>query len=241
VLTILAFTGLTLTLAAVSSLTPVYIVCLVAGGGLLVFSLLSFGGGDSDVDADTGGADFGDADVAGADGDALGGDLSDAAGGHDGIDTGHAHGAHSHGAMALSKWLSLRFLIYFAATFGLVGTVLSYMTDLSPMTVAGWALAGGIVVGQAVHQAIRALQRTEVNSAPREADFLEQTARVTRPILPGVFGEISINVGSQEYFLPAQPQRPDDCFAVGETVVVAEYHSGTAKVVSRAEHEFLKA
>jgi hypothetical protein len=228
--------------AAIPDLTGIYVFCLIVGGALLIISTVF--GGDHDVEMD-GGLDLdlgGDVDVSDAldvggadldldvdvDADALGGDHLDSAG-----DVGH----HA-GGLGLSNWLSMRFLVYFAAMFGLVGTVLTYMTDVSAISILGAALLSGIVMGQFVHQTIRMLQRTSGNSEFATTDFLQKTARVTVALRPPARGEVGVRLGDREVFVPAIAQRSDDVFETGAQVVITSYSGGLAEVVSRQEFEF---
>ena len=134
-----------------------YWICLIAGGGLLVISTVAgashLGSADVDVDfeLDTD-VDF-DADF---DIDAEIPDDFD-------VDIVHAHEAagmaehlaSADGAISLSSWFSLRFVVFAAATFGFLGVVLTYLSDLTGAATAGIAIIGGIAVGQIVHQIIR--------------------------------------------------------------------------------------
>lgn len=102
------FDPLTLTLALnLTMLTAVYWVCLIVGGGLLVISTVS----GADTNADVGGdfeADFDaelDADM----------DLE--------TEIDHVEALHG-GAMTLSTWFSIRFLVFAMAVFGALGVVL---------------------------------------------------------------------------------------------------------------------
>ncbi len=221
-----------------STLTTVYIVCLIVGGGLLVVSTV-FGHdaeGDVDVSADAHldldtdlDADIDvDADVAG-DVD-VGADVD--------VD-GHVDVDHAVEGFTLATWFSIRFLVYFMATFGLIGTVLSYTTSLSMWAVLGAAVGSGLVVGQTVHQTLRYLRRTSGDSAPVTGDFLNQGARVTLAVSPEQCGEVAIQIRGRERFVRAVPQRPDDHFNVGDRVVVVTYANGTAEVISKQEYDFL--
>jgi len=220
-------------LAALPALEPVYIICLIVGGGLLVISTV-FGGqtnGGVDVATDTG-VDFGgDVNVDAAPDVDVSPDAP--------IDTGPAH-AHGHGGgLGLSSWFSISFLIYFAAMFGLVGTVLSYMSKASSGAVLAWALVGGIVVGQLVHQALRFLRRSSGNSQVRKDDFLNQLARVTVALGPNQCGEVAVRAAGRERFVAAVTRRTDDKFAVGDTVAIVGFSGGKAEVVSKDEFEFM--
>jgi hypothetical protein len=229
---------------AMPSLSGLYIVCMIVGGGLLVISTV-FGGDhsgsvDADVDLDMDlGVDMG-VDV-GIDG----GIDAGVDGGLD-VDTdavGHEHDIggvdHHHGALALSTWFSISFLVYFAASFGLTGTVLTHMTEMAPLAVLITSVLAGLAIGQAVHQTIRALKRSGGNSQISIKDFVGQPGRVTVSIKPPSRGEVGVRIGNREHFVPAVAQREDDSFQRGEAVAIVEYSAGLAVVVSRKEHDFI--
>ncbi|GJM26300.1 MAG: hypothetical protein DHS20C16_27150 [Phycisphaerae bacterium] len=239
---------------AMPSLSGLYIVCMIVGGGLLAISTI-FGGDhsgsvDADVDLDLDLDVDMDVDVdmdmdVGLDGGLDGGFDGGVDGGLD-VDTdavGHDHdfgGAdHHHGALALSTWFSISFLVYFAAAFGLTGTVLTHMTEIAPLTVLITSVLAGLGIGQGVHQTIRALKRSGGNSQISIKDFVGQPGRVTVSIKPPSRGEVGIRVGNREHFIPAVAQREDDSFQRGQAVAIVEYSGGLAVVVSRKEHDFI--
>jgi hypothetical protein len=215
------------------ALVTVYWVCFIVGGGLLVLSLL--GGlehhadadfdfhGDVDVDVDAGGVDVD-----------HGIDLD-----HD-ADLDHDVDIGAHGSMlALSTWFSLRFVVFFVASFGMVGVCLSYLSDVTPGPALLVSAVAGLVVGQAVHQVFRAIRRGSGDSTVRAADYLNQPARVSIAIEPGKKGEVALVVAGGERFAPAVSQRKDAGFAAEDQVVVVDYRAGVAEVISREEYEFL--
>ncbi|MCB9853588.1 MAG: hypothetical protein H6819_10875 [Phycisphaerales bacterium] len=227
-----------LLLASLPPMGGAYVVALVVGGGLVLISALF--GGSSHHDVDLGGVDaHGDLD--------LGGDVDvpsdlDAAGDFDAdadldVDTDAVDldGAGMH----LADWFSLRFVIYFAAMFGLTGTVLTTMTDMGRMGVLIASIVGGLIVGQAVHQTMRWLRRSSSDSSTRTIDYLNRPGRVTVSIRAGGRGEVAIQVFDGERCLPAIAQRDDEEFAIGSQVAIVEVRGGTAVVVSRREHDFL--
>jgi len=211
----------------VGLLTTVYWVCLIVGGGLVAVSALGGGDADADVDVDVDvdvsldaevDADFeadfeADVDVAGA-----------------------AEGAHA-GAAALSTWFSLRFLIFAVAVFGAVGVILTHMTGTGAKLVLAVALAGGLAVGQIVHQAMRAIRRSSGDSTPQPRDYVNKLARVTIAIRPPDKGEICLQVAGGQRYIAAVSQRRDAEFGIGDEVVVVAYRAGIAEVISRAQHE----
>lgn len=216
-------------------LLGLYWICLIVGGGLLLIS--AFAGHDShaDVSGDVSFDAHADVDV-----DVHGEMPADI---HVETDASldHADGAHLEHihASSLASWFSIRFVIFFAAVFGLVGVVLTHLTDARQSVTLGAALVGGLVLGQGVHQLFRQLRRSSGDSTPRAQDYIDQPARVTVTITHPRKGEVALQVGRGERFVPAVAQRPDTTFSVGQEVVVVDYRGGIAEVVSREEHEFL--
>lgn len=220
-----------LMLAALPPMGGAYVVALVVGGGLLLISALFGGDAHHDVDLDIGDVPaHGDVEFAGDfDADA---DVDVVLDGHaDGVDL-DVEGVH------LADWFSVRFVIYFAAMFGLTGTCLTTMTDMGRTSVLVAAIIGGLIVGQAVHHTMRWLKRTSSDSSTRADDYLNRPGRVTVGIRVGGRGEVAIQVRDGERCLPAIARREDDSFASGAQVVVVEVRGGTAVVVSRQEYEF---
>ncbi len=208
-------------LAEWPALTGVYWIGLIAGGGLVALSALLGAGSHS-----------GAADAAG--------DAPLDFDGSAGVDAGaHVEAVHvDSGGMHLADWFSMRFLIYFAAAFGLVGTTLSYLSDLRPAVVLVAALLAGLFVGQLVHQTVRYLKRSSSDSSTKIADYVNKLGRVTIAIRPPRIGEVAVQIGEQERFLAATARRPDDTFEIGAEVGVVEFRNGISVVVSKKEFDF---
>ncbi|HUW83830.1 MAG TPA: hypothetical protein VMZ31_13660 [Phycisphaerae bacterium] len=211
-------------LAALPSLAGIYVVCLVVGGGLLLVSTALGGHGHADFDAD--GVAGVDLDV---DADAVDAHADDLSAGH----------ADTDSVVSLATWFSLRFVIYFIAVFGLIGTVLTYMAAMQNAAVLAWAAVAGLVVGQTVHQTLRYLSRTSGDSAVQTSDYLQKPARVTIAIVPPSRGEVAVRVQDRERFVPAVAKHENERFDIGQTVVIASFIAGTADVISQKEHEFM--
>ena len=205
-----------------SALTAVYWITLIVGGGLLLFS--AFGGDASDSDVDVS-ADV-DADF----------EVDFDADGDFDVDADHFAGAEA-GALSLSTWFSIRFLVFFMAAFGVVGVVLTHLSSAGHGTTLAIALVGGLVVGQSVHQIFRAIRRTSGNSVPRPSDYVKKLARVTILIQHPNKGEVAIQVRNARRFVPAVAEGAVKQFDVGDEVVVVGYRAGVARVVSREEFE----
>ena len=201
----------------------IYVIALIVGGGLLLLSLFLGGHGNADVHADLSG-DLGM-------GAHVPGDF------HHGADIGH-HTSGGHG-LSLASWFSLQFAVYFLAMFGLIGTTMTFIAKVGPEVVLTSAVVGGLLVGQLVHQALRALKRSGVGSDLTAEDFLKRPARVTIAIEPPRRGEIAVPSRSGERFLAAVSRRGDDRFKVGDRVVVVGLSNGVAEVLSKEEYAFV--
>ncbi len=207
----------------VSGLVSAYWICLIVGGGLLVISVFIGGdadgdiGGDVDVDVDVE-ANF---------------DIDTDAGVETGLETQH------HGAGDLTTWFSTRFLVYFAAMFGVIGVALTHMSTVGPWWTLAWSVAGGLVSGQGVHQLLRTLKKNSGDSKPRRADYMNKSARVTMAITPPKMGEVAIQVGRAQRYIASKSKRADTSFKVGDTVAVVDYQNGICEVVSKEEYDFI--
>jgi len=237
----------------VTALTTAYWVCLIVGGGLLLIS--TFLGSHADADIDAGDAldaihgahmdaDF-DADIH-ADFDAdISADVHADVGADTDLATHAGHADAAHGALAgLSTWFSIRFLIFAVAVFGALGVILTHMTDLADTRatlVLAIALAGGLAVGQLVHQLLRMVQRTSGDSTPQPWDYVNKLARVTIAINPPRKGQVALLVGQTRRYVAAVAHRSRADFNVGDEVVVVAYRAGISEVISRNEHEALQS
>lgn len=218
-------------LAESSGLAAAYVICFIVGGGLLAISTIFGHQTDSDVDADID-VDF-DADVD------LGADLDAGVDLEVDADADAIHIEHAAEGVSLTTWFSIRFLVYFTATFGAVGTILTYMSSASSGAVLAASVAAGLVVGQAVHQALRYLKRTSGDSAATVRDYVNRSGRVTIAIKKGRRGEVALQVRGRERFVAATARRLDTEFKVGDRVAVIAFADGQAEVISQREFDFI--
>ncbi|MFQ5415048.1 MAG: hypothetical protein ACE5E6_11380 [Phycisphaerae bacterium] len=218
--------------AVLVSFTGLYWICMIVGGGMLIVSTLA----GTDADADVGGID-GDASLdvdvpvdATLD---MDGATHPADGGLAGAD-----GAHT-AATTLATWLSMRFLIYFMAMFGVVGVVLTHMTEVYGTTTFVAALVSGMIVGQGVHHLLRKLERSSGNTLAQPRDYIRKIGRVTIAVGHSETGEVALRVGRTQRFVPARSKHADAAFHKGDQVAVVAYTAGVAEIVSREEFEFV--
>lgn len=215
-----------------SALDAAYWICLIVGGGLLLFSVLAGAGGHGDVSVDGGHVEFGGDMAHGPDVDAAHGMDVDA---HHGLGDGHGGDVHAPGP-SLATWFSIRFVIFFMAVFGALGVIFTHLTSTPRGTTLAIALVGGLAVGQLVHQILRSIRRSAGDSATQPRDYVNKLARVTVRITPSCQGEVALQVRTGERFVPATAVGATKEFKIGDEVVVIAYRGGVAEVV--AKHEF---
>ena len=151
-----------------------YLVTLIVGGCLLMLSI--FAGGDHELDHDVD-ADF-DANL---DMD-LDGDV-------DGFDAG-----------GYDAWLpvgSLRFWTFFAAFFGLVGTVLTAVGGMGKLMTLAPAIGVGYLSGVVATKLLRALTKQKVGKVVGGNDLVGVSGTLMLPASPQEPGKIRIQLGGR--------------------------------------------
>jgi membrane protein implicated in regulation of membrane protease activity len=211
-------------------LTILYWICMIVGGSLLVLSMVGAAEGDADVDFDADVSLDADVDVE-VDADVDADFDADVSADH----VGAGHG----GVGSLATWLSVRFLVYFVAVFGVLGVVFTYLTSTGRSATLGVAVLGGMVAGQGVHQLFRKLKQTSGNSTPTVSDYVNKIGRVSIPVTSEQKGEIALRVRRSDRYIPALAKHADATFKAGDEVAVVDYRGGVAEVISRQEFEFL--
>ncbi|MBX3220712.1 MAG: hypothetical protein KF795_09345 [Labilithrix sp.] len=184
-----------------------YLVGLIAGGLLLVLSLLAFGDGD-DGELES------DADVHEAGEHALG-DASDVA-----------------LAMLVLPVGSLRFWTFFLAFGGLAGT----LTTLAGAGVVGSALSAalaGYASGVGATGLVRWLGKTQVSSTIRRDACVGATGVVLLPVGRGTLGRVRVQLDEQMLDLDAVTDDERE-LAVGHPAVVYEMRDDGVVLVTGA-------
>lgn len=183
----------------------IYLFATVLGGGLLLFSVL--GGGDHDV--------------------------------HHGVGVGHDAGAgpdHDWSASSGPMQLLVGFfrprnVLFFLATFGITGTLLTLL-DAAGALVFPLSLGMGGGAMLVTHALFTWLARTETGVDVMGDPSLEGClARVTLPIGPGARGRVVCLIGDRE--IPIVARLAADVtreLAQGEEVVVLRVTDGEAEV-----------
>ena len=185
-----------------------YLMCLVFGGVLLALSL--FAGGDADVEMD---AEL-EVDASGVDSEAVG-----------------------EGVGAAARFLSFRDLVFFAAFFGLSGTLFTLLGVGSAVTLLA-ALGVGVTAGAVVHHLMAYLRNSE-SGAPASLSNLEGALG---EIVVGVSGprpgKVSVGAGDRTHQLLATAHEAAEVseFRTGDKVLIVRIEDGVARV---AEATFL--
>lgn len=184
-----------------------YLVALVAGGLLLLVSLLSFGeADDGELDADP--------DV------------------HESAASGLAHASDVALALLVFPFASLRFWTFFLAFGGLAGT----LTTLAGIGVAYAALTAGLVgyaAGAAATGLVRWLGRTQVSSTLARDACVGATGVVLLPVARGALGRVRVQLDEQMLDLDAMTDDERD-LAVGHAAVVYEMRDDGVALVTAA-------
>jgi membrane protein implicated in regulation of membrane protease activity len=204
----------------------VYLAALIFGAGTILLQLVLSGSGDADA------ADGSEIDTT-ADADAS----SDGA--ESGADGEHAgHGGHGHAAdgAILPLFLSLRFWVYLALTFGLVGTLLTYLDLAGRITTLFLSLGTGLLTGFAASFIFSALLRNDLSSGAGGNEALGQVGRVLIPCARGRRGKVRLELRGQTLDFLATTD--EESLEQGALVLVEEVR-GDAVHVSRVPPDFL--
>jgi membrane protein implicated in regulation of membrane protease activity len=174
-----------------------YIVCFLAGGIVLVASML--GGHDSDAD--------GDAHIDDANADDAGGD---------------AHGDHEvhghHEWLGKVPFLSLRFWTWSATFFGLTGLVLTLTGTSAPMALS-LAIATGAGIGWGASYVFAKLTKTVVGVLPEASSHIGCEGRLLLPLARGEPSKVRLRVGGTDVDLVAESDG-QEALPVGASVWV---------------------
>lgn len=196
-----------------------YSVCLIFGGIFIAISIFAGGHGDVDVHGDL---DFhGDVDVHTD----LHGDA-------------HAdlHGEGGEGIAAAARFLSLRNLIFFAAFFGLTGTLFTLLGIPDLVTLVS-AIVMGLVAGGLMHKLMTYLRFSEVGEESGSvADLEGATAKVFIDVSKKQRGKISVRKGDRwmHFVALVHEDASRDRFKAGETITIVRMKDGTAHIAGES-------
>lgn len=211
-----------------------YLALSIVGGGLVLLAAFGgvFGGHDADLSSGH------DLDVSSSDAPSLEVDHSGLEGANDG-----AQDLHSVLAKGLevstdsSIWLpflSIRFWIYFAATFGVTGLALTFFkASQEPATLIASLITAAFVatVGSGIW---RVLNRSQIDTSTKSKDFLGVSGKLSVATRQGSLGRVRLSVKGEWIDLTAISETGSDIEA-GEEVVVVGIDGTNAKVMPMSE------
>lgn len=199
----------------------IYLVAAIIGGGLLLFSVL--GGMEHGSDYDASGVDVGhdfDHDV-----------------GHDaGTDASHGaevgQGAGWAGELVFGLFRP-RNIVFFAAGFGITGTLVTLLTDTSTSAGLFTSVAMGLASMVVTHATFVWLRRSEsAVDTISDSDMEGCVGRVVLPLAPGERGRIACRVGEREVHVVALlAEGYPEVLQPGREVVVLEVTDTVARVM----------
>jgi len=205
----------------------IYLVAAIIGGGLLLFSVL--GGMEHGSDYDASGVD-------------VGHDFDHGVG-HD-AGTGASHevsagqGAGWAGELVLGLFRP-RNIVFFAAGFGITGTLVTLLTDTSTSAGLLTSVGMGLAAMVATHGTFVWLRRSEsAVDTMSDADMEGCVGRVVLPLAPGERGRIACRVGEREVHIVALlAEGYTEALPVGREVVVLEVTNTVARVMPFESHQ----
>lgn len=195
-----------------------YLFCLIVGGGLLLFSILAGGHGDSgEADASTDAAVHADLHPA---------DF------HTDVHDVHAANGDNTGSADSVKFISLRNLIYFMAFFGLTGTIFNKFFDYPGWIDLLFAVFVGGIAAFFGFKLMRYLKRTETGEAVDIYQLIGKTATVSLPISKENRGKVYLTVkdGTTEVIAEMDPDSSVDVFKTREEVFITSVENGIVHV-----------
>ncbi|MBL4849269.1 MAG: NfeD family protein [Planctomycetes bacterium] len=192
----------------------IYVGCLILGGGLILISFFSDTDHDADVDVDVD-VDFD-------------------------IDADHDVDVPQSVDVGDALWLpilSLRFWIFFTAFFGLTGTMLHLLDQMSWKGTLGVSVGMGVGSGWLVSWIVRRLRSDKVDSnIDPERDYVGTTGQVILSIEPESPGSVRLNVKGVDIDLTAITEGAVT-LSPGTQVKVQRYSQSTVCVVPLSEKE----
>lgn len=113
----------------------------------------------------------------------------------------------------------------FVSAFGIVGLVVSAVTDQNGAVTIVGALIGGLVMAVVAARIVRSFVKMATDPTPTSADLRGKSGRIVTPVSAGAMGEVVVRLAGQPVKLNA---RCDQDLAVGTQVVIAEVLSPSA-------------
>jgi hypothetical protein len=184
-----------------------YWAFLLFGGTLLLFSIFSGADGDTDLEFDV------DSDLT-LD---IEGDIGAGVGGE--------------GLAAAAQYLSFRNLVFFAAFFGLTGTVLHYLHVPGAVTLF-LAIVMGLGAAGVSHKLMAYLRDSQSGEVGSLSDLEGLQAKVFIDVSRDRKGKISVTGRDQRMEIVAivAEESRDDSFKSGDTVTIVRVAEGVAQI-----------
>ncbi|MCX7735951.1 MAG: NfeD family protein [Candidatus Kapabacteria bacterium] len=199
-----------------------FLVCLIIGGGLLAFSLLSGTHDSSNLDHS---ADFQmDSEIN------VEGDINTE--GHFSVEPTSAHiESHNFEAAETVKFFSLRNFIYFLTFFGLTGTLLT-LFDINSIVSLLSSLGIGVLSYLFGYKLMKYFKTSETGEIINIYSLIGRTGKVELDIIGTNKGKILVNVGGRLIELIAMKSETDDSdsFKSGEEVLITDIQNNIAIV-----------
>lgn len=194
---------------------PVYIVCLIVGGGYLLVTFI-FGFEHEHLGHDIGAHHFG---------------SSTGADSFDTPDGGH----HSHSDHEGPKVVSLQSILTFMAGFGAIGVICS-LSAVTLILSLFYSVIAGLTTAALAFWFLSFAIRQQSSEHPVSKDFEDVSAEVlTRIPDNGDVGEVWAIVKGQRVKFLARAENLGETFPVGSTVMTKSYSGGIATVVRDPE------
>lgn len=184
-----------------------YLTSLIIGGSLLMLSI--FAGGDHEMDHDLqlGAGDMEmdlDFDV----------DMD--------VDADGDFGAFDfHGFDAWLPIGSLRFWTFFAAFFGLVGTLLTFVGGMSLLLTLLPSIGTGYLSGVTATKVLKSLSKESVGKVLGSGDLVGVSGILVLPVGPGAPGKVRFQLGGR---VMEETAYSEESLAIGAKVLIIETH-----------------
>lgn len=217
----------------------VYLICAIVGGGLMLLSALGgimHGGIDVDHSLDVDhGFDIGhDMDLAGGGGIDFDNDLSTTEAmsemPHVGASLDSGFGAHDFWL----AFISMRFVTYFAGTFGFLGLALHYWTSMSPMLIPFVSAGVAIMVGYCGSLLFRYLKAEGVTSGVEKHDYIGVLGKTLVAIRESQPGKVRIRIKNDTLDMIALSEGGKE-IKKGEEIVVVGLEGDQVRVMPKGD------
>lgn len=116
----------------------------------------------------------------------------------------------------------------FLGTFGIVGLVVSSLTDGNRVAAVLAGAIGGVALALVAGRMVRGALGMRTDATPTSGDLVGRSGRVVTPIAPSSAGEVLVRLSGQPLKLLA---RSDQELSVGTTVVVVQALSPSSVLV----------